>query len=89
MAGWARWFDANVIDRVVHVLAKVTVVVSFLSGLNDRRIVDGLANLTAGVCQGIGNRLRGLQTGYIRSYVLFLVLAAMGLWILLHVFLGA
>ena len=88
VAGWARWFDAQVIDRAIHSFAWLGVATSFLSGLNDRRIVDGLANLTAGVCQGIGNRLRGFQTGYIRSYVLFLVLAAMGLWVLLHVFLG-
>ncbi len=89
VAGWARWFDTNVIDGTIHVIAKVNVAISFLSGLNDRRVVDGLADLTAAVCQGIGNRLRRVQTGYIRSYVLFLVLAAMGLWVLLHVFLGA
>jgi NADH-quinone oxidoreductase subunit L len=90
LALWARWFDTNIIDGFVHLLGKGTVLISFLSGMGDRNIVDGLANLIAGVCQGIGNRLRGLQTGYIRNYVLFLVLAALGLWILLNAYyLGA
>lgn len=89
VAGWCRWFDTNVIDGVLHAAAKITVLVSFISGLNDRRIVDGAANLLADVCQGVGNWLRGVQTGYLRSYVLFLVLAAIGLWILLSVMLGA
>jgi NADH:ubiquinone oxidoreductase subunit 5 (subunit L)/multisubunit Na+/H+ antiporter MnhA subunit len=89
LAGCCRWFDTTVIDGVLHMAAKVTVLVSFVSGLNDRRIVDGLANTLAGVCQGVGNWLKGVQTGYIRSYVLFLVLAAIGLWILLSVMMGA
>jgi NADH-quinone oxidoreductase subunit L len=88
VAQWARWFDINVIDGFIHMLAKATVVVSFLSGLSDRNLVDGFVNLIARVCQAIGDWLRGVQTGYIRSYVLFLVLAALGLWILLSVFLG-
>ena len=43
-------------------------------------IIDGLVNLTARVIYGIGNRLRGVQTGYIRSYVLFLVVAAIAIF---------
>ena len=37
----------------------------------------------------IGNAFHRVQTGYLRSYVLFLVLAAVGIWILLSFFLGA
>jgi NADH-quinone oxidoreductase subunit L len=85
---WARWFDTNVIDGVLHVVAKVTVLTSLISGLNDKLVVDGLANLFATVTQGVGNWLRGVQTGYIRSYVLFLALAALALWVLLRFFLG-
>jgi NADH-quinone oxidoreductase subunit L len=86
---WARWFDTHVIDGVLHVAAKVTVLTSLVSGLNDKLVVDGAVNLFATITQGIGNRLRGVQTGYIRSYVLFLVLAALALWVLLSFFLGA
>ncbi len=30
----------------------------------------------------MGGSLRGVQTGYLRSYVLFLVLAAVGIWVI-------
>jgi len=85
VAGWAKWFDATIIDGALHGIAKVTLLTSFVSGLNDRNIVDGLANLIATTFKGIGNSFRRVETGYIRSYVLFLVLAAIGLWILLTV----
>ena len=38
------------------------------------------------VIGAIGARLRGVQTGYIRSYVLFLVLAVVGIFALLSYF---
>jgi NADH-quinone oxidoreductase subunit L len=88
LAGWCRWFDTNVIDGVVHWLGRVTIQVSRLSGRSDRYVVDGAVNVLADACQGIGYRLRNVQTGYIRSYVLFLVLAAMGIWVILSYFLG-
>ena len=88
IAGWARWFDTNVIDGIIHQVAKVTLLLSVFSGLNDRNVVDGSVNLIADVCQSVGNRLRRVQTGYIRSYVLFLALAAIGgMWILFNLFL--
>jgi NADH-quinone oxidoreductase subunit L len=88
IAGWCRWFDTYVIDGLVHWLARSAVWLSSESGRNDRYVVDGLANLLARVCFGIGNGLRRVQTGYIRSYVLFLVLAAVGIWAILSYFLG-
>ena len=41
-------------------------------------IIDGVANLLGDVFWGIGGWLRSFQTGYLRSYVLFLALAAIG-----------
>ena len=35
---------------------------------------------------GVGDRLRTVQTGYLRSYVLFLVLAAVGIFVVLSYF---
>ena len=46
--------------------------------------MDGIANLTANAWYGVGAWLRGLQTGYLRSYVLFLVVSAVGLWAVLY-----
>lgn len=89
VADWARNFDSNVIDGFVHFLAKAGVVVSWLHGLSDRYIVDGLANLLANVSYGVGAWLRGLQTGYLRSYVLFLVVAAVSIWVVISFLVGA
>ena len=41
-----------------------------------------------GVVYAVGARLRTLQTGYLRSYVLFLVLAAVGIFFALTYFLA-
>jgi hypothetical protein len=38
------------------------------------------------VIYAVGGRLRVVQTGYLRSYVLFLVLAAVGCFVLLSYF---
>jgi NADH-quinone oxidoreductase subunit L len=84
VARWGRWFDTYVIDGTLHLVARVTMRLSRRSGWTDLRIVDGLVNLTGRVCYGTGAWLRRWQTGYLRSYVLFLVLAAVGLWAILY-----
>jgi NADH-quinone oxidoreductase subunit L len=73
-----------VIDGAVDGAAKGSVNLSWLSGKFDLGIVDGLVNLTARVLYSIGNWFRGIQTGYIRSYVLFLVMAAICIWVVLR-----
>jgi NADH-quinone oxidoreductase subunit L len=80
VAGWCRAFDTKVIDGTVDASARAAVNVSWWSGRFDLGIVDGLVNLFADVCYWIGGRLRRVQTGYLRSYVLFLVLAAVGIF---------
>src|SRR5205085_3854349 len=73
---WARAFDTYVIDGVIHRVAQWIVLGSSWSGRIDRGIVDGLANLLGDTWYGVGGWLRTVQTGYIRSYVRFLALAA-------------
>jgi NADH-quinone oxidoreductase subunit L len=80
VAGWFKWFDANVIDGAVHGIAWLTVRVAKWDGIFDNRVVDGAVNLVAKVMYTVGGSLRRVQTGFIRSYVLFLVLAAVGLF---------
>ena len=88
VAHWCRAFDTHVIDGIVHFLGRFTVWVSRWDGRFDGGIVDGLVNLTGNVIYAVGTWLRRRQTGYIRSYVLFLVLAALGLFVLLTYFIG-
>ena len=80
VAGWFRWFDTVVIDGIVDGLAWITVRVSKWDGIFDNFVVDGLVNLVANVTYTVGVALRRVQTGFIRSYILFLVLAAVGLF---------
>ena len=75
VAHWCRLFDTRAIDRAVDATARFTVGVARWDGRFDFGIIDGLVNLVAGVIYAIGARLRRVQTGYLRSYVLFLVLA--------------
>jgi NADH-quinone oxidoreductase subunit L len=52
----------------------------------DQTIVDGFVNLFASWTYGIGLSLRGLQTGKIRQYVLFIVVGAIAIFILISFF---
>jgi NADH-quinone oxidoreductase subunit L len=83
LARWARAFDTYVIDGIIHLVAWLGVATSRWSGKVDRGIVDGLVNVIADVSYGIGSWLRRVQTGYLRSYVLFLALAAIAMWFLM------
>ncbi|HLJ96669.1 MAG TPA: NADH-quinone oxidoreductase subunit L [Gemmataceae bacterium] len=83
VAQWCRAFDFGFIDRTVDALGRFTIRLAQWDGAFDLGIIDGLANLTARVVYACGGWLRTIQTGYIRSYVLFLVLAAVGIFFVL------
>jgi NADH-quinone oxidoreductase subunit L len=83
VSGWCKAFDTRVIDGFVDGLAWLGRQASRWDGLFDARIVDGLVNVTADVIYGVGGRLRAVQTGSLRSYVLFLALAAVGIFVVL------
>jgi NADH-quinone oxidoreductase subunit L len=89
IAGWCRRFDTKIIDGAVDGIGRDTVRVSKGSGRFDLGIIDGLVNLTGRVVNGVGGWLRTVQTGYLRSYVLFMVLAAVALFVLLFYFASA
>jgi NADH-quinone oxidoreductase subunit L len=81
-----KWFDLVVIDGVLHGVAYATLAVRRWNGWIDFRIIDGIANLIGDTFYGIGAGLRNVQTGYLRSYILFLVLAAVGIFVVLSYF---
>jgi NADH-quinone oxidoreductase subunit L len=86
VAHWCKAFDLGVIDGIVHGIANFGVWLTRVSGRFDSGIVDGLVNLIADVIHSVGARLRGVQTGFLRSYVLFLALAVIGIFIVLTYF---
>jgi NADH-quinone oxidoreductase subunit L len=95
VANWCRAFDSRVLDGeqtverrpvyvgVVNWVGRFWAWIATIGGLIDHYIVDGLVNLTADVIYAVGARLRRVQTGYIRSYVLFLVLGAVAIFLAL------
>jgi NADH-quinone oxidoreductase subunit L len=83
---WLAWFDLHVIDGLIHLVARISVLLSKWDGLFDNNVIDGLVNLVGNVTYDVGARLRNVQTGFLRSYVLFLVLAAAGIFMVLAYF---
>jgi NADH-quinone oxidoreductase subunit L len=83
IAQWCKNIDAKGIDVVIDTSAAWTVNVAKFDGRFDNGVIDGLVNLVGRVADNIGGWFRSWQTGYLRSYVLFLVMAAVGIFVLL------
>jgi NADH-quinone oxidoreductase subunit L len=83
VAQWCRWFDSRVIDGIIDGSARTTAGIAKWDGRFDLGVVDGLVNMTADVVYAVGAWLRVFQTGLIRSYVLFLAVAAVGIFAVL------
>jgi NADH-quinone oxidoreductase subunit L len=79
-------FDARVVDGAVNGTRHLTVGTSFLSGVFDLNVVDGLVNLLADF-YGWGSRaLRRVQWGVVQGYALvmavgFALMVAAALWL--------
>ncbi len=76
--------DARVVDGAVNGTRHVTVGSSFLSGIFDLRVVDGLVNLVAKIYEVASHHFRRLQVGFAQGYALVMVCGAA---VLLAVFL--
>jgi NADH-quinone oxidoreductase subunit L len=88
VARFCRAFDWNVLDWLIDGTAQLTIWWSRMDGWFDFRVIDGIVNWTSDVVYGTGNWLRRIQTGQIRQYVMFLAVAAVGLFAVIS-FLGA
>ncbi|HWA97251.1 MAG TPA: NADH-quinone oxidoreductase subunit L [Pirellulales bacterium] len=77
-------FDKRMIDRFIDWLAVAVKRVAQLDDMIDRYFVDGLVNLTAHWTWSIGRSLRTVQTGRLRQYVMFIVLATVVLAFLIQ-----
>jgi NADH-quinone oxidoreductase subunit L len=81
---WA--FDRTVVDGAVNGTGWLTIFASWLSGVIDKYIVDGLVNLVGSVLQESSFVFRRLQTGLIQNYallMLFGVFAFVSIYLLL------
>ncbi len=69
--------DKKIIDGLINLFGKVTVIISKATHIFDLKVVDGLVNWTANETYKSGKRLRIMQTGNTSRYaiVMFAVLA--------------
>ena len=65
------WFDRNIIDGFVNMLASVVRGTAQLSSWIDRNIVDGLVNTIGGTTYYFGHLLRWVQNGRLQNYLGF------------------
>jgi NADH-quinone oxidoreductase subunit L len=62
--------DKRGIDGLVNLLGTAGRALGYLQGAVDKYLVDGAVNLVADVVMASGQRLRRLQTGQVRNYLL-------------------
>jgi NADH:ubiquinone oxidoreductase subunit 5 (subunit L)/multisubunit Na+/H+ antiporter MnhA subunit len=82
-------FDRVVIDGIVNGLALLARGIAAVDDVLDRYLIDGLANGTAGLTYAIGLWFRGAETGKLRQYVMFIVIATVTLFLLVTVYLSS
>ncbi|MFM8634750.1 MAG: NADH-quinone oxidoreductase subunit L [Planctomycetia bacterium] len=78
----AAGFDRSVIDRIIDGVAWSAKQLAGIDAWIDRTIVDGLVNATANATWNTGLRLKRLQTGRLRQYVMFIVVGTVALVVL-------
>ena len=83
LAQKVRAFDWNIIDGIVDGTARWTARLASADGRFDFWIIDGIVNVLGEVTYWCGERLRRLQTGRIRQYVVFLVVGTVAVLALL------
>ncbi len=74
--------DTEVIDRLADGAARTVAGIARLDDWIDRLFVDGLVNLTARWTYAAGLRLRAVQTGNVRQYVMLIILGTVVLFLL-------
>jgi NADH-quinone oxidoreductase subunit L len=79
--------DKKWIDGLIDGLAKWTVAFAvFWDRIPDRIIVDGTVNVVGRWMYSLGLALRVIQTGKLRQYIVFIVIGAIGLFVLISFF---
>ncbi len=61
-------FDRGVVDGAVNGTGWTTIVLSWISHVLDKYVVDGIVNLVGNTCREVSYSLRRMQTGLIQNY---------------------
>ena len=82
-------FDQKFIDALIDGLANCVVVVSrWWTWISDQTIVEGTVNGLARCTYALGVKLRLVQTGRLRQYVVFIVVGAIAIFVIMSFFAG-
>jgi NADH-quinone oxidoreductase subunit L len=82
IASLASGVDRGLIDKLIDGIAWAARRLAGIDAWIDRTVVDGLVNATAAATWNTGLKLRGLQTGRLRQYVMFIVVGTVALFVL-------
>lgn len=82
IAAFVSAIDRGLIDKFIDGLAWSARQLAGIDAWMDRILVDGLVNATANATWNAGIKLRGLQTGRLRQYVMFIVVGTVALFAL-------
>ena len=84
LASLSQRIDGKVIDRSLHLIAKSTVLVAWMTAWVDRWLVDGMVKGIAGLAAFTGTLTRKIQGGNIQGYfvwsVLFMTALILMMW---------
>ncbi len=86
LAGWVAAIDRNGIDWLADGCARAVERIAQADDWIDRVFVDRLVNYLAWWTYALGLRLRGLQSGNIRQYVLWIAAGTVGLFVLISLY---
>jgi len=77
IAAGAYWFNNNILDGILHLVARVSRTVSGWVYRNiDQRVVDGTVNNSGRATRGAGGILQPVQSGKVSQYGALLFSAA-------------
>jgi NADH:ubiquinone oxidoreductase subunit 5 (subunit L)/multisubunit Na+/H+ antiporter MnhA subunit len=86
VSGWVAIIDKNGIDWLADNSALAVEWISRVDDWIDRIFIDTPVNLTARWTYAIGLRLRKIQTGSIRQYVIWIAAGLVGLFVLMSLY---
>ncbi len=86
ISGRVAAFDQQGIDRLADSLARAVEALARLDDWIDRVFVDAWVNFLARRTYALGLKLRVIQTGNIRQYVMWLVVATVALFVLMSLY---
>jgi len=86
ISGWIAAVDKRGIDWLADNSARVVAAVSRLDDWIDRTFVDALIDLIAAGTHAVGLKLRVVQTGNLRQYVMLIAVGTVALFVLISLY---